>query len=70
MARAISATQAIASAAETTYTFGGTADTWGRAWTTTQLNTTNLRVRIVDASTLTTKQFQLDYLAVQVTYTP
>ncbi len=63
-------TQAIASAAETTYTFGGTADTWGRAWTTTQLNTTNLRVRIVDASTLTTKQFQLDYLAVQVTYTP
>jgi hypothetical protein len=63
-------TQAIAVAAETTYIFGGTADTWGRAWTLAQLSATNLQVRIVDASTLTTKQFKLDYLAVQVTYTP
>ncbi len=63
-------TQAIASAAETTYVFGSTSDTWGRAWTLAQLNTTNFRVRIIDASTLTTKQFQLDYVAVSITYTP
>jgi hypothetical protein len=62
--------QAIAAAAETTYVFGSAADGWGRTWTVGQLNTTNFRVRIIDASTLTSKQFQLDYLAVQVTYTP
>ncbi len=56
--------------AETTYTFGATNDTWGRTWTPAQLNTTNFRVRIIDASTLATKTFSLDYVAVQVTYTP
>jgi hypothetical protein len=61
---------AIPAAAETTYTFGSTSDTWGRTWTAAQLNTTNFRVRVVDASTLTTKQFRLDYVAVSVTYTP
>ncbi|MCY7419782.1 MAG: hypothetical protein LH650_15065 [Chloroflexi bacterium] len=63
-------TQAIATATETTYTFGGTADTWGRAWTLSELSTTNFRVRIIDASTITTRDFQLDYLAVSVTYAP
>ncbi len=63
-------TQAITVAGETTYTFGSTADTWGRAWTPAQFSTANFRVRIVDASTLTSKQFRLDYLAVSVTYTP
>ena len=62
--------QAIPAAAETTYMFGSTSDTWGRTWTLAQLNTTNFRVRIIDASSLTTKQFQLDYVAVSVTYTP
>ena len=63
-------TQAVPAAAETTYVFGSTSDTWGRTWTLAQLNTTNFRVRIIDASSLTTKQFQLDYVAVSVTYTP
>jgi hypothetical protein len=62
--------QAVASAAETTYTFGGTANLWGRAWTLAQLNTTNFRVRIIDSATITTKIFRLDYVAVSVTYTP
>ena len=62
--------QAITTAAETTYTFGGTANLWGRTWTLAQLNTTNFRVRIIDASTLATKVFSLDYVAVSVTYTP
>ena len=63
-------TVAIPAAAETTYTFGSTSDAWGRSWLPVQFSTTNFRVRIVDASTLTTKQFQLDYVAVSVTYTP
>jgi hypothetical protein len=56
--------------AETTYTFGGTANLWGRTWTLAQLNTTNFRVRIIDSATTTTKVFSLDYVAVSVTYTP
>ena len=63
-------TQAITVAAETTYIFGSTADTWGRSWTAAQFSTTNFRVRIIDASTVTTRDFALDYLAVSVTYTP
>jgi hypothetical protein len=63
-------TQAITVAGETTYVFGATNDTWGRSWTLTQLNTTNFRVRFVDASTVTSRVFSLDYVAVSVTYTP
>ena len=62
--------QAIATATETTYTFGGTADTWGRTWTLAELGTSAFRVRIIDASTVATRDFQLDYLAVSVTYAP
>ena len=55
----------------TTYNLGAVTDTWGHApWTTTQLNTTNFRVRITDVATTTNKTFQLDFLGVQVTYTP
>ena len=61
---------AVTAAAETTYTFGTTADTWGRTWTPTQLNTTNFRLRIIDASTVSGRDFSLDYVAISVTYTP
>lgn len=61
---------AITSTTETTVVFGGTADTWGRAWSLSELGTASFRVRLIDASTLTTKRFDLDYLAVSVTYTP
>lgn len=57
-------------AGETTYTFGSTSDTWGRTWTASQLNGTNFRVRIIDASTAAGRDFSLDYVAVSVTYTP
>ena len=56
--------------AETTYTFGGAADTWGHTWTGSQLSNANFRVRIIDASSQSNKDFRLDYLAVNVTYTP
>ena len=55
----------------TTYTFGSTSDTWGHSpWTLTQLNTTNFRVRLIDASTMANKDFSLDFVSVQVTSTP
>ena len=57
-------------AAETTYFFGGTADAWGHTWTGGQLSNANFRVRIIDASSQTNKDFRLDFLAVNVTYTP
>ena len=63
-------TQAITVAAETSYVFGATNDTWGHTWTPTELNTTNFRVRLIDASTIATRDFSLDYLAVSVTYAP
>jgi hypothetical protein len=57
-------------AAETTYTFGGAADDWGHTWTGSQLSNANFRVRIIDAASQTTKDFRLDFLAVNVTYVP
>lgn len=61
---------AISGAAETTYIFGSNGDTWGRSWTAAQLNGTNFRVRIVDASTVPSRDFRLDYVAVSVSYSP
>ena len=53
-----------------TYTFGGTADTWGQAWTTAQLGTTLFRVRLTDVSTVSNKTFNLDSISAAVQYTP
>lgn len=60
----------VTTSAETTYTFGTTTDTWGRSWTLSELNATNFRLRIIDASSQTNKRYDLDYVAVSVTYTP
>ena len=54
----------------TTYSFGGTGDTWGRTWAVGELDASTFRVRVIDASTQTTKNFLLDALRVEVTYTP
>jgi len=56
--------------AQTTYTFGGAADTWGRTWTPGNLDTTMFRVRIIDVATVANKRFDLDWLGVSVNYTP
>ena len=57
-------------AAETSYIFGATNDTWGHTWLLTETGTTFFRVRIIDASTDALRDFSLDYLAVSVTYAP
>lgn len=60
----------LSGAAEATYTFGGTGDTWGRTWSLGELSAANFRVRLINASSQTTKRFDLDFVAVSVTYVP
>jgi hypothetical protein len=50
------------------YVLGGAADTWGRAWTTSDLSNTNFRVRVIDVASSTARDFSLDGIAVQVSY--
>ena len=61
---------ALAGTAIATYNFGATNDNWGHTWTGAQLSNANFRVRVIDVTNQTTKSFFLEYLAVQVTYTP
>jgi hypothetical protein len=53
---------------EATYILGGAADTWGRTWSSGDF--TNFRVRITNVASSTSRDFSLDWLAVQVTYVP
>ncbi len=54
----------------TTYALGATNDTWGRTWLGSELSNANFRVRLIDTSDRTSKDYRLDGLAVQATYTP
>ena len=60
----------MAVSALTTYTLGSPSDTWGRTWTGANFSIANFRIRITDASSQPNKTYLLEYLAVQVTYTP
>ena len=51
-----------------TYMLGGSTDTWGRSWTTSNLSNSNFRVRISDVSSSTSRDFSLDWVAVRVYY--
>lgn len=61
-------TTATLTTSEATYILGGTADTWGRAWTATNLSDTNFRTRIINVASNINRDFSLDWAAVQVTY--
>jgi hypothetical protein len=63
-------TVSLTAAAVTTYNLGATNDTWGRTWAGSDFSSANFRVRITDVASTMTKTFLLEYLAVQVTYTP
>jgi hypothetical protein len=58
------------STTEATYTLGGIADTWGRTWTSGDLSNANFRIRVIDVASNTSRDFFLDYMAVNVTYQP
>ncbi|HYV13447.1 MAG TPA: M14 family metallopeptidase [Pyrinomonadaceae bacterium] len=51
-----------------TYVLGGPADNWGIAWTLSSLTDANFRVRVIDVSSSTSRDFSLDWVAVRVTY--
>ena len=55
---------------ETTYTFGGTTDTWGRTWTLAELGPRTSGSGSSTPRPRTNKRFDLDYVAVSVTYHP
>jgi hypothetical protein len=57
-------------ATEATYLLGGTADTWGRTWAVGDFSNTNFRIRVIDVAGNASRDFFLDYLAVNVTYQP
>ena len=63
-------TSATLSTAETYYTLGGVTNTWGRTWTNTDFNDANFRVRLVMVASNTSRDFSLDWVGVQVRYTP
>jgi hypothetical protein len=54
----------------TQYAFGAANDTWGRTWFGSEFANTSFRVRLTDVTNQTTKNFRLDAVSVQVTYTP
>ena len=58
------------STAETMYTLGGVTNTWGRTWTNTDFDNANFRVRLVMVASSTSRDFSLDWVGVQVRYTP
>ncbi len=55
---------------ETTYLLGGATDTWGRTWGQSEFDDSKLVVRLSNTSLAGAKNFTLDYVAVNVTYTP
>ena len=57
-------------AAEATYLFGGAADTWGKVWAASEFSNANFRVRFTDATNQPNKDYLLDFVSVNVTYTP
>ena len=52
---------------ERTFTLGSTTDLWGRTWTAADL-ADNLRVRITNVASSTSRTFSLDVVAVRVSY--
>jgi beta-propeller repeat-containing protein len=51
-----------------TFTLGSATDTWGRSWTTGHFTDVNFRVRVINVSSSTSRDFSLDWIAVRVHY--
>lgn len=63
--------QVLSATAETSYTLGGVADTWGRTWAASELNDTNFRLRVINGATAGSllRDFSLDWIPVSITFT-
>ncbi len=55
---------------QATFTLGSSSDTWGRTWSSGDFSNTNFRVRITNVASSNARDFRLDWVPVQVTYTP
>jgi len=65
--------QTLTGTAETTYTYGGAADTWGRTWSGSELTDANFRVQVINGDTKlqnSLHDFSLEYIVVSITFTP
>jgi hypothetical protein len=48
-----------------TFTLGGAADTWGRAWSAANLTNASFRLRVINVAGSTSRDFFLDWVAVR-----
>jgi len=51
-----------------TFILGSPTNTWGRTWSVADFNDANFRVRVIDVSSKTPREFSLDWVAVRVHY--
>jgi hypothetical protein len=58
------------STVENIYLLGGSGNTWGRSWNAADFSNANFRIRVINVAGSTSRDFYLDYLAVNVTYQP
>ena len=63
-------TDTVESTTEHTTTLGGSAVTWGHAWTVSELSDANFRVRLTSNSDDALRDFFLDWVPVKVYYEP
>lgn len=61
-------TASLTTTSEATYTLGSATDTWGRTWSDSNLSNANFRLRIINVADSTSRDFSLDWVAVQVHY--
>jgi hypothetical protein len=54
---------------QATYTLGASNDTWGHSWSAAETSNANFRLRVTDVSSSTSRDFSLDWAAVNVYYT-
>jgi hypothetical protein len=55
---------------EATYVLGSATDLWGRTWGNGEFSNANFRVRLTSMASSTSRDFSLDWVAVNVTYQP
>ena len=58
------------STTEATYSLGSPSDPWGRTWSATDFNNANFRLRVIDVVSNQSRDFFIDYVAVNVSYQP
>jgi len=67
---AVPKTTSTLGSSEATFFLGSASDTWDRTWSDTEFSNANFRVRVTNVSTNAQRDFRLDWVPVQVTYTP